>query len=158
MKTKTSKPAPLDRSAIMRRVRSVDTAPELAVRRLVSTLGYRYRLHRQDLPGKPDIVFPSRKQVIFVNGCFWHGHHCRRGARIPKGNRAYWQAKITKNVERDKRNRSELRRNGWLVLTVWECEMCNLKKLEKKIGSFLSRKAAHNKALQPTSALTRRRG
>ena len=158
MKTKTSKPVPLDRSSIMRRVRSKDTAPELAVRRIVSALGYRYKLHRQDLPGNPDIVFPSRKRIIFVNGCFWHGHHCRRGARIPKENRDYWQAKIARNVERDKNNRRELRRNGWRVQTIWECEVSNLSRLEKKIDSFLSGKTAHNKALQPTSALTRRRG
>ena len=142
----------------MRRVRSKDTTPELAVRRIISALGYRYRLHRKDLPGKPDIVFAARKKIIFVNGCFWHGHHCRRGARLPKENRDYWRSKIARNMERDKSNRAELRRNGWRVQTVWECEILNFMKLERTIEAFLSGKAAHNKALQPTSALTRRRG
>lgn len=152
MKTKTSNPAPLDRSAIMRKVRSKDTAPELAVRRILSAFGFRYRLHRRDLPGNPDIVFPSRRGIIFVNGCFWHGHHCRRGARIPRTNRDYWLAKITRNVSRDKMNRSELRRAGWRVQTVWECEVRNLSMIRRKLDALLSENATHSKAI-----LTRRR-
>ena len=85
----------------MRAVKSHDTKPELLVRRAIHCMGYRYRLHRKDLPGKPDVVFPSRKKIIFVHGCFWHGHDCARGARMPKSNRSYWVSKISRNRERD---------------------------------------------------------
>ncbi|MCI0507800.1 MAG: DNA mismatch endonuclease Vsr [Gammaproteobacteria bacterium] len=128
----------MDRSEIMRRVRSKDTTPELVVRRLIFSFGYRYRLHRRDLPGKPDIVIPSRKKIIFVHGCFWHGHACKRGARIPKQNRKYWEQKITRNKELDKKHRAELKRMGWRVQIVWECEIRNLKKLENRMVKFLS--------------------
>lgn len=130
----------MDRSEIMRRVRSKDTTPELIVRRLIFSLGHRYRLHRSDLPGKPDIVFPSSKKIIFVHGCFWHGHTCKRGARIPKHNREYWEHKISRNIERDKKHLAELKDLGWEVLIVWECETKNLKNLEGKIVEFLSKK------------------
>lgn len=129
----------MDRSDVMRRVRSKDTTPEIVVRRLIFSLGYRYRLHRDDLPGKPDIVFPSSKKIVFVHGCFWHGHDCKRGARIPKQNREYWKQKITRNRERDKKHLKELKKLGWEVKTIWECETKDLKKLEEIIDQFLNK-------------------
>lgn len=113
----------MDRSQIMRSVRSTDTQPELAVRRMVHALGYRYRLYRKDLPGCPDVAFIGRRKVIFVHGCFWHGHICRRGARHPKTNAEYWKEKIARNVRRDVSNESLLTSSGWEVLTIWECEL-----------------------------------
>ncbi|MBZ9711475.1 very short patch repair endonuclease [Mesorhizobium sp. ESP7-2] len=118
-KAKTSN---LTRSEIMRAVKSKDTAPEIVVRKLTHSLGFRYRLHRADLPGKPDLVFPTRRKVVFVHGCFWHGHICKRGARPPRQNAAYWSAKIARNVDRDARNQIELHNSGWDVFIVWECE------------------------------------
>ncbi len=105
----------------MRRVKGKDTAPEILVRRLLTRMGLRYRLHRADLPGKPDIVMPGRKLVIFVHGCYWHGHNCARGDRVPKANRPYWEAKIGRNRARDVEHRAALEALGWRVLTVWEC-------------------------------------
>ena len=113
----------MDRSEVMRRVRSADTAPEMAVRRLCHALGYRYRLHRRDLPGKPDLVFPARRKAVFVHGCFWHGHDCKRGARVPRKNRAYWLRKISRNRDRDSANCVLLARDGWDTLVIWECEI-----------------------------------
>jgi len=107
----------------MRRVRSKDTAPELKVRKALTAMGLRYRLHRKDLPGQPDIVMPGRSLALFVHGCFWHGHDCARGARIPKANQDYWLAKIGRNRERDTRNAEALAALGWRVLVLWECEM-----------------------------------
>lgn len=111
------------RSQIMRAVHSKDTQPELAVRRILHALGYRYRLHRKSLPGSPDLVFVRRRKVIFVHGCFWHGHDCKRGARKPKSNVDYWQAKIARNQARDARSVDALERAGWETMTVWECEL-----------------------------------
>lgn len=108
------------RSALMSRIRSKDTQPELAVRRLVHSLGYRYVLHDKRLPGKPDLVFPARGKVIFVHGCFWHGHHCPKASR-PKSNAHYWAAKIAGNKARDRRHRRTQRVRGWRVLVVFEC-------------------------------------
>lgn len=107
----------------MRAVRSVNTKPEMLVRRLLHAMGYRYRLHRRDLPGAPDIVFPGRRKVIFVHGCFWHGHDCARGARMPATNVDYWRSKIERNVTRDADNIAELQQAGWAVLVVWECQL-----------------------------------
>jgi DNA mismatch endonuclease (patch repair protein) len=112
----------IDRSEIMRAVKSKDTTPEMIVRRLVHRLGYRYRLHRPNLPGKPDLTFPGRRKVVFIHGCFWHGHDCARRARVPKNNRNYWTAKIARNKARDADNYGLLRDMGWSVLTIWECE------------------------------------
>ena len=112
---------PEQRSAVMRRVRGRDTTPELQVRRMLWRLGARYRLHRKDLPGKPDIVLPGRKLAIFVHGCFWHGHNCARGSRVPKANRDYWLGKVAKNRARDVETRAKLEATGWRVLVVWEC-------------------------------------
>jgi len=121
----------------MRAVKSVDTGPEMIVRRMLHKLGYRYRLHRKDLPGKPDLVFPSRKAVIFVHGCFWHGHNCKRGARTPKTNIPYWTNKIRRNVERDAQAISDLKAAGWRVLVIWECELKDLDRLRSRSVAFL---------------------
>lgn len=126
------------RSRIMRAVHSKDTAPEMAVRRLLHSLGYRYRLHGRDLPGKPDVVFASRRKVIFVHGCFWHGHECLRGARLPKTNEMYWKAKINRNRVRDARNAITLETANWHVLTIWECEVKKPQLLREKLVAFLS--------------------
>jgi DNA mismatch endonuclease, patch repair protein len=112
-----------NRSAIMRAVKSTDTKPELAIRRFVHQLGYRFRLHRASLPGVPDLVFPRLKKVVFVHGCFWHGHDCARGARMPKSNREYWTAKIARNMERDQGNIALLADQGWGVYIAWECQI-----------------------------------
>lgn len=126
-----------ERSRIMRAVKSRDTAPEMTVRRLVYAMGYRYRLHRKDLPGKPDLAFQSRRKVIFVHGCFWHGHDCKRGARVPKTNRAYWENKIIGNMERDRQHDEELKRVGWRVLVIWECQTKEKAALVDLIKRFL---------------------
>lgn len=110
------------RSRTMRAVKAKDTRPEWVVRRLLHAAGFRYRLHVNDLPGKPDLVFPSRRRVVFVHGCFWHGHDCSRGARMPKTNATYWSAKIGRNLDRDARQLTELHAAGWKVHVVWECE------------------------------------
>ena len=127
---------PQQRSANMRAVGRKNTAPELLVRSILHRLGYRFRLHRKDLPGNPDVVFPARKAVLFVHGCFWHGHTCRRGG-IPSTNVNFWANKIQGNRERDRRVQKTLRRNGWRVLTVWECELKNSRKLETRLIRFL---------------------
>jgi DNA mismatch endonuclease (patch repair protein) len=126
------------RSANMRAVRGKNTAPEILIRSTLHRLGYRFRLHRRDLPGTPDIVFPARKSVMFVHGCFWHGHECPRGI-VPSSNVDFWQRKIAKNRERDGRSQKQLRREGWKVLTVWECETKNKSRLAKRLSRFLER-------------------
>src|SRR5436853_5597255 len=105
----------------MRLIRSKDTKPEMVVRKMVHSLGYRYALHRCDLPGRPDLVFAIRRKVIFVHGCFWHGHNCRLG-RVPKSRLSYWLPKIEGNQGRDLRNLQKLRRQGWKCLILWECQ------------------------------------
>ena len=124
---------PGKRSAVMRRVKGKDTAPEMTVRRLLSRLGGRYRLHRPDLPGKPDIVMPGRRLAVFVHGCFWHGHDCARGARVPKANRDYWLGQGRRNRARDLDHGAALRARGWRVETVWECELKDAAALEDQI-------------------------
>ena len=125
------------RSRIMRAIKSKDTRPEMTVRRHVHGMGYRYRLHRRELPGKPDLVFGPRKKVIFVHGCFWHGHTCRRGNRIPKRNRDYWKHKIARNRERGRDHLDALKRKGWQSLVVWECEIKDTKLMEHRLRTFL---------------------
>jgi DNA mismatch endonuclease, patch repair protein len=112
---------PPNRSALMARVRQKDTAPELVVRRALHAAGLRYRLHPQDLPGRPDIVFPRYHTALFVHGCFWHGHECRAG-RPASSNVSYWLPKIAQNRARDERKTAELVALGWRVMTVWECQ------------------------------------
>jgi DNA mismatch endonuclease (patch repair protein) len=126
------------RSWIMSRVREKNTSPEFKVRSLVHRLGYRFRLHRKDLPGKPDLVFPSRKKIIFVHGCFWHGHDCARGNRSPKTNTEYWVEKIRRNTERDACHQAELKAIGWDVLVVWECELKDAEAFSERLQSFLA--------------------
>lgn len=128
---------PAERSAVMRRVKGKDTAPELKVRRRLWRLGARYRLHRGDLPGTPDIVMAGRRLAVFVHGCFWHGHDCARGARQPKANAAYWTAKIGRNRERDARSREALAALGWRSETVWECELRDPSALEDRLRRLL---------------------
>jgi DNA mismatch endonuclease, patch repair protein len=127
------------RSAVMRAVKSSDTAPERAVRAAVRALGFggRYRLNGAHLPGKPDLVFSSLGKVVFVHGCFWHGHDCKRGARAPKGNANYWRAKIERNRTRDGETLKKLRREGWSALVVWECETRDAAALSRKLSPFL---------------------
>jgi DNA mismatch endonuclease (patch repair protein) len=128
----------MDRAAIMRRVKARDTTPELRVRALLRALGHTgYRLDRRDLPGRPDIAFIGRRRAIFVHGCFWHGHDCRRGARAPKTNAAYWRAKIARNVARDAAAQDALRRAGWAVLIVWECALRDEAALRVTLDTFL---------------------
>jgi len=125
------------RSANMRAVKSRDTKPETLVRRMSHGMGYRFRLHRKDLPGSPDLVFPSRRKVIFVNGCFWHGHKCRRGSQTPKTNTAFWKAKIAGNVRRDTEQLMRLNESGWRCLVVWECETKKQDRLASRLRRFL---------------------
>lgn len=128
---------PERRSWLMGQVRGKNTGPEMIVRRLAFSMGYRYRLHVPNLPGKPDMVFAGRMKAIFINGCFWHGHlECRFG-RLPKTRVEYWEAKILKNVERDKRNTKLLEEEGWAVLTIWQCQLANIPELSKKLRCFL---------------------
>lgn len=134
--------SPERRSANMRAIRNKNTNPELAVRRLTHSMGHRFRLHRKDLPGKPDLVFGPRKKVIFVHGCYWHGHGCKVGGTGAKSNRAYWGPKISGNKARDKRNLRALRKLGWTPLIVWECEVRTSIRLIAKLKRFLQTKPA----------------
>ena len=129
---------PAKRSAVMRRVKDRDTGPEKTVRRLLTGLGARYRLHRKDLPGKPDIVMVGRRLAIFVHGCFWHGHDCARGARVPKANRDYWLAKVGRNRARDEASRASLEAAGWRVETIWECDMKDEAGLRERLAAMLA--------------------
>lgn len=110
------------RSWVMAQIRSRDTQPEIALRKMLHGLGYRYRLHRSDLPGKPDLAMAKYRALIYVHGCFWHGHECQRGRR-PKSNTDYWQKKLDRNIERDKKHLSDAKALGWRPLVVWECEL-----------------------------------
>lgn len=121
----------------MRAVKSKDTAPEMLVRKLIYRLGFRYRLHNANLPGKPDIVFNKRKKAIFIHGCFWHGHRCKRGDRIPATNTEYWLQKIGRNKTRDKKALEKSELEGWTVLILWECELKGADLLKNKIVEFL---------------------
>jgi DNA mismatch endonuclease (patch repair protein) len=128
---------PAKRSAVMARVKDRDTAPEWVVRRLLWGLGVRYRLHARGLPGKPDIVMAGRRLVVFVHGCFWHGHDCARGARVPKANRDYWLGKVARNRARDITSREMLEAAGWRVETVWECELKDRPALEARLKGMI---------------------
>jgi DNA mismatch endonuclease (patch repair protein) len=129
------------RSENMRHIRSKDMKPEMALRRFVHSMGYRYRLHVATLPGKPDLVFASRQKIILVHGCFWHQHQSIRCpiVRMPKSNKGYWGPKLERNVSRDNEQIRALRRMGWSVLVVWECQLRNLKAVSAGIVCFLER-------------------
>ena len=120
----------------MSRIRNADTKPEMVVRRLVHGMGYRYRLHGKDLPGRPDLVFRPRKKVIFVHGCFWHQHGCNQ-YRMPKSKRDFWLPKLERNVERDRRTYKELSKLGWEFLIIWECQLKDTESLRHHIEEFL---------------------
>lgn len=130
--------SPEVRRRIMQAVKSKDTAFEMRVRRLLHAKGYRYRLHKKALPGCPDLVFSSRRKVIFLHGCFWHGHPCTRGKRVPKSNTDYWTAKISRNKTRDAAAQAELQALGWESLIVWECELAKAPaSILSKVSEFL---------------------
>jgi DNA mismatch endonuclease (patch repair protein) len=127
------------RSERMSRVRARDTRPELLVRRIAHGLGYRYRLHQRDLPGKPDLVFPARRKVILIHGCFWHRHPdpaCKL-ARMPKSRLEFWEPKFARNRARDEKVLEQLAESGWTVLTLWECELGDRSQVETRIKEFL---------------------
>ena len=121
------------RSVLMSGIRTRNTKPEMLVRSLLHRMGYRFRLHRRELPGSPDIVLPKHKTVIFVHGCFWHQHEGCRKARRPKSNRHFWDSKLDANVSRDHRNRAALEQLGWRVLTIWECETSHTDEVVEKL-------------------------
>ena len=130
--------SPARRSEMMGRIRSKETKPELAVRKLAHRLGYRFRIHRRDLPGSPDLVFPGRRLALFVHGCFWHRHENCRYAYNPKSNLEFWQAKFKNNVERDIRAESELESMGWRVAVIWECETNYSDSLSTRLKGILN--------------------
>jgi DNA mismatch endonuclease (patch repair protein) len=130
---------PERRSANMRQIRSQDTSPELTLRRVLHRLGYRFRLHRKDLPGKPDLVFPVRKKVIFVHGCFWHQHPGCREGRVPGTRRDYWEPKLRRNQARDAASQAALLELGWKSLVIWECELKNSIPALQTVKRFLGR-------------------
>jgi DNA mismatch endonuclease (patch repair protein) len=132
------------RSVRMSLIRSKDTGPELRVRRLVHALGYRYRLHVRDLPGSPDLVLPRHRKIIFVHGCFWHRHVCPHGKRMPKSRLGYWRSKLMHNAARDVTVLRKLRRDGWRVLILWECQTRQQERLSRRIVQFLCGPAAYN--------------
>jgi DNA mismatch endonuclease (patch repair protein) len=129
----------MERSAVMRAVKGRDTTPELCARRILRTIAPGYRLCRRDLPGAPDIAYIGKKKAIFIHGCFWHGHACKRGARAPKTNAAYWREKIAKNRARDEKHRAAYAAMGWDVLTVWECEMRDESALDARLRAFVGK-------------------
>jgi len=128
--------SPAQRSAIMRKVKSKNTGPELTVRKLLRRWGLRYTLHKSDLPGNPDVVLECHRIALFVHGCFWHGHSCE-AASLPKSNRGYWQQKRLRNTQRDSRNTRRLRKLGWRVLRVWECKLGDDGLLRRKLTRLL---------------------
>jgi DNA mismatch endonuclease (patch repair protein) len=128
---------PQQRSFNMSRIRNRDTRPEMIVRSIVHRMGYRYSLHKHTLPGKPDLVLVRYRKIINVHGCFFHMHDCKYGSVVPATNAEFWQKKRLSNVERDQRNLRILRRDKWHVLTVWECEMRDVERLERRLAKFL---------------------
>jgi DNA mismatch endonuclease (patch repair protein) len=125
------------RSWNMSRIRSTDTKPELLVRSLLHKMGYRFRLHQKDLPGKPDIVLPRYKSVVFVHGCFWHRHKDCKRCTTPTTNQKYWLPKLERNITKDKENRKNLRKTGYASIIVWECEIKNMEKLSTKLNKAI---------------------
>jgi DNA mismatch endonuclease (patch repair protein) len=137
MSAKEASRVAMDRSAVMRAVKSEDTAPERALRKLLRAIAPGYRLHRADLPGKPDVAYGPRRLAIFMHGCFWHGHDCKRGARMPKANADYWRGKIARNRARDEKNLAALQALGWRALTIFECELKDKKALDARLRRAL---------------------
>ena len=135
---KRNEEVPASRSALMSRIRSRDTQPELAVRSLVHSLGYRFRIHVRNLPGVPDLVLPKYRTVIFVHGCFWHQHDGCRFACMPKSNTDYWAIKLSRNVDRDLHSHQALEAGRWRVLTIWECETKDVLALAERLRNFIS--------------------
>ncbi len=129
---------PEQRRRNMAAIRSKNTKPEMLVRSLVHRMGFRFRLHRRDLPGTPDIVFPKLRKIVFIHGCYWHMHNCRFGIVIPKTRAKFWQAKRQSNVDRDKRNRRLLKTAGWDVLVIWECQLRDLDRTQIRLLDFLT--------------------
>lgn len=127
---------PEKRSAVMAKVKGRGTKPELQVRKALTALGVRYRLNRKDLPGSPDVVMAGRRMAIFVHGCFWHGHDCARGSRVPKANSDYWLAKVARNKARDAAAEAALTQQGWRVETLWECDLKDAKALRVRLGGL----------------------
>ena len=125
------------RSEIMSAVKGKNTSPERLVRSLAHRLGYRFCLNIRRLPGTPDLVFFSRCKAVFVHGCFWHGHSCKRGRRLPEANAAYWLEKISRNKARDRRDRKRLNRLGWKTLVIWECELRQEQRVAERLRDFL---------------------
>jgi DNA mismatch endonuclease, patch repair protein len=130
--------SPEQRSYIMRSVRTRDTGPELVVRKLLHRMGLRFSLHKKGLPGRPDIVLPKHRSVVFVHGCFWHGHGCAKG-KLPKSKLGFWRPKIERNRKRDAESVKMLRADGWRVLTIWQCEIKNIDRLQKRLATFFTR-------------------
>jgi DNA mismatch endonuclease (patch repair protein) len=123
------------RSYIMSTVGSKNTGPEMSVRKMLHAMRYRYKLHQRNLPGSPDISFPKKKKVIFVHGCFWHGHNCGYG-RLPKSKIAYWSAKVEANKARDKKNIEKLKNLGWKSIVVWQCQLKDMNKIQQRLVGF----------------------
>ena len=132
------KATPAQISERMRRIRKTATKPELVVRKLAHAMGYRFRLYRRDLPGTPDLVFPSRKKAVFVHGCFWHQHNCALGSKQPFANQEYWLPKLARNVSRDIAVNNELVKMGWSVLVIWECETRDVLVVRRALENFLA--------------------
>jgi len=128
---------PIKRSEMMSKIRGENTGPELVVRKLIWSLGYRYRLHLRDLPGRPDMVFQKRRKVIFVHGCFWHRHECPAGQQIPKTRTGFWTKKLSRNFESDRENQTALRKTGWSVLVIWSCQLREKDRMVSMIQEFL---------------------
>ena len=153
----TEPPVSPERRRMMSSVRGKNTKPELLVRRLVHGMGYRFRLHRRELPGSPDLVFPSRRKVVFVHGCFWHQHkRCRKGT-IPKTRENFWRTKLQGNSARDERVRKNLKSMGWSCLVIWECEMRDVDFLARKLSRFLGAASVRDRARHETTERSRRR-
>ena len=135
----------------MSAIRREGMTPEMVVRKMVHRMGYRYRLHQRDLPGRPDLVFASRKKVIFVHGCFWHQHALRtcKIVRLPKSNTSYWIPKLKKNAERDSQHYRSLKERGWAVLVIWECETADIQSTEMRVRRFLGDKHQDRRSLPP---------
>jgi DNA mismatch endonuclease, patch repair protein len=128
---------PEPRRRVMAAIRGRDTGPEIAVRRMLHAMGYRYRVHRRDLPGHPDVTFPSRRKIVFVHGCFWHQHSGCKAAKVPRTRTQYWGPKLAKNMERDRRNLEALTNSGWAVTIVWECELAHPGDVAARLANFL---------------------